>query len=145
VPVVGLRYFTVYGPRQRPDMAIHRLIEAGLGRGRFSLFGDGSQVRDFTYVADVVDATVRAARADITPGTIYNVAGGSEISLAGLIDIIAEHLGNPIPIDRGPEHLGDVQRTGGDVTAAATELNWNARTSLHDGLLNQIAWHRSRR
>src|SRR5690606_34569310 len=76
VPTVSLRYFTVYGPRQRPDMAMHRLVASALGGPAFPLFGDGSHVRDFTYVADVVKANVAAATADVARGTVINIAGG---------------------------------------------------------------------
>ncbi len=94
---VALRYFTVYGPRQRPDMAIHRLLRATETGEPFTVFGDGSQIRDFTFVGDVVRATVAAASADLAPGTVVNVAGGSSVSLAELIDIVGDVTGTQVP------------------------------------------------
>ena len=137
--MVGLRYFTVYGPRQRPDMAFRRLCEAAIHGHVFPLFGDGSQSRDFTYVTDAVDATYRAALADeIAP--IYNVGGGEESTLADAIDLLESIAGRPIALERHGSQVGDVRRTAADTTLARTMLGWAPETSLADGLAAAYAW-----
>ena len=145
VPTVALRYFTVYGPRQRPDMGMHRLIEVALGSGSFPLFGDGTQVRDFTYVDDVVEANLRAATEPITPGLVVNVAGGGAATLLDVIAIIEGLTGQPVVLDPQGEQPGDVVRTGGDTRRAAEALGWKPMVSLEEGLARQVEWHRSRR
>lgn len=141
-PVVALRYFTVYGPAQRPDMAIHRLIESAMTGAPFPMYGDGSQIRDFTYVGDVVSANVAAATADIPPGTAINVAGGSSILLSDLVDLIAAEVGAAVPIEQYDAQPGDVQRTGGSVDLAHELLGWHPVTSIEAGIAAQVAWHR---
>jgi nucleoside-diphosphate-sugar epimerase len=145
IPAVCLRYFTVYGPRQRPDMATHRLIEACLGGAPFPLFGDGSQIRDFTYVEDVVSANVAAATADVAPGTVVNVAGGSSCTLAHLVALVGELAGREVPLDRRPGQAGDVERTGGSIEQARRALGWEPRVDLRTGVGRQLEWHRRRR
>ena len=146
VHTVALRYFTVYGPRQRPDMAMHRLVEASLGGPAFPLFGDGSQIRDFTYVSDIVTANLRAAdRHDIEPGTVANVAGGDEASLAEIIALVGELTGDDVPLDRQPAQAGDVRQTGGSTDRLLALLDWQPSTSLREGLASQVDWHRSLR
>jgi nucleoside-diphosphate-sugar epimerase len=145
VPVVSLRYFTVFGPRQRPDMATHRLIEAAVGGGSFPMYGTGNQVRDFTYVADVVAANVAAATAPVEPGTILNIAGGGAVTLAELVATVERITGRAIELDRLPEQKGDVHRTGGATDAARSVLGWVPVTPLEQGVERQVAWHRRRR
>ena len=146
VPTVSLRYFTVYGPRQRPDMAHHRLIEAALDQTPFPLFGDGDQVRWFTYVDDVVDATHRAGLTpDVDPGTVLNVSGSEFVTLGRLIDLVGDAVGQPVPIDRQPAQAGDAAKTGGSTDRIAEVLGWSAKTSLADGIAAQVRWHRNRR
>lgn len=145
VPAVSLRYFTVYGPRQRPDMAIHRLVEAALNGTSFPLYGDGNQVRDFTFVDDVVAANLAAADVDVEPGTVVNVAGGSSIDMNGLIHVVADAAGAPITVDRMATHAGDVARTGGSIEMAERLLGWLPNVALADGVRAQVAWHRARR
>jgi UDP-glucuronate 4-epimerase len=142
---VALRYFTVYGPRQRPDMAFHRLIEGALRRDPFPLYGDGSHVRDFTYVGDVVRANVLAGAADVEAGTVVNVCAGGSTVLRDVIDAVGDAVGSPVPIEQHPEQAGDVQRTGGSNDAARRLLGWEPQTSLADGIAAQVAWHRARR
>lgn len=144
VPTVSLRYFTVYGPRQRPDMAIHRMCEAALRDISFPLYGDGSASRSFTYVDDVVDATVRAASASLSPGAVCNVAGTDRASVAELIDTVGDLSGRRIAVESRPAEKGDVRRTDGDTHRALAELGWHATTSLRDGLRAQLEWHRAR-
>jgi nucleoside-diphosphate-sugar epimerase len=140
---VSLRYFTVYGPRQRPDMAMRRLADAAVAGTPFSLFGDGRQVRDFTYVADVVAANLAAGFADVAPGTVVNVAGGSNAVMADVIRLIGELAGSPILLERSGSEAGDVQRTGGSTERAHQLLGWEPRVSLEDGLAAQVAWSAS--
>ncbi len=141
VHAIALRYFTVYGPRQRPDMAMHRLIEAAINGSVFPMHGDGEQVRDFTYVADVVDANLLAATVAAPAGSVVNVAGGSAVTLREVIRIVEEMVGRPVALDRGPAQPGDVRRTGGSIERAAQVLGWRPRVSLRDGLSNQVTWH----
>jgi nucleoside-diphosphate-sugar epimerase len=142
LPTVALRYFTVYGPRQRPDMAFHKLIEGARRGAPFPLYGDGSQVRDFTFVGDVVRANVLAADAGVAPGTVVNVCAGGSTVLRDVIDAVGDAVGSPVPVERHPEQAGDVQRTGGSNDAARRLLGWEPRTSLADGIAAQVAWHR---
>lgn len=141
VPTVSLRYFTVYGPRQRPDMALHRMIEAALDGRPFPLYGDGQQIRDFTYVDDIVDATVRAATADVKPACVINVAGGSSVPLVDLIRLVGAIVGHPVEIDRRTEQPGDVGATGGTIRRAWNLLCWEPATGLESGLEHQVGWH----
>jgi nucleoside-diphosphate-sugar epimerase len=145
LPVVSLRYFTVYGPRQRPDMAMHRLIEAALSGEEFPLFGDGHQIRDFTFVGDIVEANVAAAGADLAPGTVLNVAGGTATTVLEIIEIVEELTGSPIALDRRPQAAGDVMRTGGSADRAASLLGWEPAVGLRHGLERQVSWHLERR
>lgn len=142
---VSLRYFTVYGPRQRPDMAIHRLIESALDGTPFPLFGDGSHVRDFTFVGDVVAANVAAGAADVEPGVVLNVCAGGSTTMRELISTVGETVGRPVPVDRRPEQPGDVERTGGDGSLARAVLGWEPQCQLADGIALQAEWHRTRR
>jgi UDP-glucuronate 4-epimerase len=141
---VGLRYFTVYGPRQRPDMAMRKLCEALLDGARFPMYGDGSQSRDFTHVADAVDATFRAGLAD-APAAVYNVGGGHEATLAEIVALLAELSGREIALDRRPEQAGDVRRTAADTTRAAGDLGWRPSVGLREGLRSQLDWVTARR
>jgi UDP-glucuronate 4-epimerase len=139
---VGLRYFTVYGPRQRPDMAMRRLCEAAAGGPRFTLHGDGLQSRDFTHVSDVVTATVLAGQAeDVDP--VLNIGGGHEATMREVIAILRSH-GGQLNILRGPDQRGDVRRTGADTTLARTQLNWQPAVDLVDGLRTELDWVRDR-
>jgi len=143
VPTVSLRYFTVYGPRQRPDMAIRRLADAAVGGTAFSLFGDGRQVRDFTFVSDVVAANMAAAFEDVPPGTVINIAGGSHAVMADVISLIGELAGSRVDLQRAPKEAGDVQRTGGSTERARELLDWEPRVSLREGLAATVDWARS--
>lgn len=142
--VAAMRYFTVYGPWQRPDMAIHRLFRAALGGPAFPLRGSGEQRRSFTFVDDVADATVRAVRRQ-TPHSVFNIGGGEVISVRDLIDRIEHLTGRSIAIEQLPPSPGDPRRTAADVSRARAELGWNATTSIDDGLRAQWAWHEGQR
>lgn len=140
VPAVVLRYFTVYGPRQRPDMALHRLIDATRGGPPFPLHGSGEQVRDFTYVDDAVDATVRAASAELAPGEVLNVAGGDSATLNALVELTGRTVGQPVPIEHLPAQPGDVTHTGGDIHRAGALLGWEPAVLLVEGVRRQVEW-----
>jgi UDP-glucuronate 4-epimerase len=142
---VSLRYFSVYGPRQRPDMSIHLLTEAALHGTPFPLLGDGTQVREWTFVDDVVVAARLAASADVLPGSVFNISGGSSTSVQELIAMVAEEVGAPIQIDPQPAEPGDVHRNGGSIVRAREQLGWTPKVGLADGLASQVAWHRARR
>jgi UDP-glucuronate 4-epimerase len=139
---VSLRLFTVYGPRQRPDMAMHRLCRSALDGIPFPLYGDGSAERDFTYVEDVVRAFVAAADADVEPGLVCNVAGGEPVRLSSVIERVGELAGAPVVLDRRDAQPGDVARTGGSIERAGMRLGWKPTVSLDEGLRAQVAWHR---
>ncbi len=144
VSTVSLRYFTVFGPRQRPDMSIHRLCEAAIHGTSFPRYGDGSQIREFTFVDDIVRANLLAADREVAPGTYCNLAGGGEIALSGLIDLVGELAGAPVTIDEEPRQAGDAFRNGGSIERAGEVLGWKPEVSLRDGLHAQLAWHRAR-
>jgi UDP-glucuronate 4-epimerase len=136
---VVLRYFTFYGPRQRPDMALARIVDA-LARGSsFELYGDGLQSRSFTYVADGVDATIRAmerARA----GSVYNVGGGEEATMREAIATLERVSGRTLDLVESPSAAGDVRRTSADAIRIGRDLGWRATTSLEVGLRAQWEW-----
>lgn len=137
IPVVGLRYFTAYGPRQRPDMAFHRFIGQLLAGHPITLFGDGRQQRDFTYVDDVVRATVLAS-AHGRPGEVYNVGGGHQVVLLETLDLLGELLERPVEIQHLPAAAGDVRATGADGTRARETLGFTPEVGLREGLIAQV-------
>ena len=140
---VSLRYFTVYGPRQRPDMAFHRLIRAMLTGGGFRLFGDGRQSRDFTYVGDIAQATVTAALAGATPGGVYNLGGGSRVSVNQVIALLEEITGGRATIQRLAVAKGDVRDTEADTSRARDELGFAPGYDLKRGLAAEAEWVRA--
>ncbi len=140
---VGLRYFSVYGPRQRPDMGIARFIDAGLHDRPIHVFGDGRQLRDFTYVGDVVDGTIAALEA--APGSLYNIASGRPVALLDVLEMLEQGLGRPLDVRLETAAVGDVRDTHGGTALAAAELGFTARTSLAEGLAAQIAERPERR
>jgi len=136
---VVLRYFTVYGPRQRPDMALARIVDA-LARGAsFELYGDGLQSRSFTYVADVVAATL-AAMEQAPAGALYNVGGGVEASMRDAISTLEQISGAMLAVVERPTAAGDVRRTAADTRRIEHDLGWRAETALADGLQAQWEW-----
>jgi nucleoside-diphosphate-sugar epimerase len=140
VPTVRLRYFTVYGPRQRPDMAFHKFILAMLRDEPFPLYGDGEQTRDFTFVGDVVEATLRAANAP--PGSVFNVAGGSQVTVNQVIATLEDLVGRPARVDRQSRRAGDQRHTWAETSAAQDALGFAPCVSLREGLSEEVAWLR---
>jgi len=138
---VALRYFTVYGPRQRPDMAFARMVAAAARDEEFELYGDGSQSRSFTFVRDVVDATIRSL--DAPPG-IYNVGGGEESTMRDALALLEEIAGRPLRVRYGPSQTGDMQRTSADTARLQRAIGWRATTSLRDGLAEHWQWASAR-
>ena len=139
VPTVSLRYFTVYGPRQRPDMGFNRFFRAILDGKPLVQFGDGLQTRDFTFVADAVRATADAAVRGV-PGRVYNIGGGARVSLKEVFDLIARVSGRPITIDRQPPQKGDMRDTYADTTRARTDLGFAPSVTLEEGLRAMWQW-----
>ena len=134
---VALRYFTVYGPRQRPDMAFSRIVAALVTGGEFEIYGDGSQSRDFTFVADAVAATI-AAMSEAPAGATYNVGGGSEAALRDVVALVEELGGRSLDVRYGERAAGDVKRTLADTARVRSELGWEPRTDLRAGLAAQL-------
>ncbi len=139
LPVVALRYFTVYGPRQRPDMAFSRFITALSQDRPLPIYGDGGQRRDFTYVDDVVAATLAAAEAP-ADGVPINVGCGTTISIAETLELLGQLLGRAPTISIQPDQLGDMRATHADLTRARSLLGYAPTVPLAEGLRRQIAW-----
>jgi len=138
VPVICLRYFTVYGPRQRPDMAFHRFIRAMLEGREIVVYGDGEQTRDFTYVDDAVEGTVRAALSDAV-GDMFNIGGGSQVTVNHAIQVLETILGKQAQVQYVEPQRGDVRHTSADTRRAAM-LGYAPRTALFDGLQAEATW-----
>ena len=142
VPTVSLRYFTVYGPRQRPDMAFHRFVRSHLLGRPVTVYDDGLQTRDFTYVGDAVAANLLALEHG-TPGAAYNVGGGSRVSVNDVLGMIGEITGRPVEVRREERQRGDVRDTHASTERARAELGWKPATSLRAGLGAEIEWLRA--
>jgi nucleoside-diphosphate-sugar epimerase len=139
LPAVSLRYFTVYGPRQRPDMAFHKFLRATVLGEPVHLYGDGEQTRDFTFVADAVKATI-AAGVQGVPGRVYNVGGGSRVSMNTVVEMIARVAGRRPAVHIDPAQKGDMRHTYADTTSARRDLGFSPRTTLEDGLRAEYRW-----
>jgi UDP-glucose 4-epimerase len=139
VPTIALRYFTVYGPRQRPDMAFHKFIRAILDKEPIALFGDGEQTRDFTYIDDAVESNMLAMEHG-KPGTVYNIGGGSRISVNRTIEILEEITGIKAIVNKTGPQKGDVLHTWANTTRAQKDLGFLPRHSIADGLRNEVEW-----
>jgi len=144
VDTVALRYFSVYGPRQRPDMAFRRFCEAIVEGRPIEVFGDGRQTRDFTFVGDIVAATRAAADAETPRGRVYNIGGGHRTSLRCALEVLAGLAERPLDVRFAERESGDVQDTGADTARAAAELGFAPATALEDGLAAELAWVRER-
>lgn len=144
LPVTALRYFTVYGPRQRPDMALQRFM-VDLVEGReIEIFGDGEQTRDFTFISDAIDATVKASSADVV-GQVINLGGGSRVSVNRVIDTLEEISGIKARRKHLPAAPGDPRHTGASINLARERLAWEPRVSLGEGLRRQWEWFQESR
>ncbi|MBM3751195.1 MAG: NAD-dependent epimerase/dehydratase family protein [Acidimicrobiia bacterium] len=139
VPTVSLRFFTVYGPKQRPDMGFHRFIRAAITQTPITLYGDGEQTRDFTFVDDIV-AALMAAGDRGRSGAVYNIGGGSRVSINEVLAQIAHIAGHPLDIRREAAQKGDMRDTFADTTLARAELGFTPKTSLAEGLRAQYDW-----
>jgi nucleoside-diphosphate-sugar epimerase len=142
IPTVCLRYFTVYGPRQRPDMAFHRVIAGAVVGTTFEVFGDGEQTRDFTFVADAVSGTIAAAQRGI-PGTSYNIGGGSRRSMNEVLAVLGELLGRPVERAYGRQQLGDARDTAADISRARQDLGFEPSAEFDAGLKAQLDWQQA--
>jgi UDP-glucuronate 4-epimerase len=141
--VVTLRYFTVYGPRQRPDMGLHRFLAAVYSDQPITVYGDGQQTRDFTYVSDVVRANILAMTAPIHAEAV-NVGGGRQITLTELLDLLGWVTGRKLRVRHEPPRPGDARHTGADSTRAEALLGYQPCIDLADGLAAQAAWQAGR-
>lgn len=140
--ISSLRYFTVYGPRQRSDMAFTRWIKAAFDHRPLPLYGDGSAIRDFTYVADVVEATLRAGSLEAPGHTVFNVSGGNAAGLGEVFELIGRLTGETLTFDRLGSAKGDPAQTTGDTTRIRQMLGWQPSVALSDGLAAQVEWIR---
>jgi nucleoside-diphosphate-sugar epimerase len=139
-PVVVLRYFSIYGPRQRPDMAYHIFIESALDGRPITVYGDGEQTRSNTYVDDCVDATVKALKG-ARIGEVYNIGGGELLKLRDAIELIEEIAGRRVEIVRLPVRPGDQLITHADISKARAHFGFEPRISPRYGLERQLEWH----
>jgi UDP-glucose 4-epimerase len=139
VPATSMRYFTVYGPRQRPDMGFHRFIKAAIGNQPITLYGDGEQTRDFTFVTDAVAATIAAGEQG-KPGRAYNIGGGSRVSINHVFDIVGRVAGTALRIRREPAQKGDMRDTYADTSLARADLGFAPRVSLEEGIEAEYQW-----
>jgi nucleoside-diphosphate-sugar epimerase len=142
LPVTALRYFTVYGPRQRPDMAFHRFCRAMLAGDPIPVFGDGRQSRDFTFIADAIEANVRAWRR-AAPQGVYNIGGGSQVEVLEAIALLEKSLGVKAQVRFEPRPPGDPLRTRADATRLAADLDYRTTVGIADGLAAEAEWART--
>lgn len=139
LPTVSLRYFTVYGPRQRPDMAFHRFGRAVITGQPITIYGDGEQTRDFTFVADAVQATVAAGLKGV-PGRVYNVGGGSRVTVNEVLELLRRITQRPVRIERLPDQKGDMRHTYADTSLAERDLAFAPTITLERGLEAEYRW-----
>ena len=139
IPAVSVRYFTVYGPRQRPDMAFSRFMQAMTAGEDIEVFGDGEQTREFTYVSDAVDGTIKASTADVV-GEIFNLGGGSRVTVNKVLSTLEEISRLSIRRQNLPAAPGDPRHTGASINLARERLGWEPRVSLAEGLAKQWEW-----
>ncbi len=139
VPCVSLRYFTVYGPRQRPDMAFHRFLRAAIASQPITLYGDGEQTRDFTFVSDAVAATADAATRGI-PGRVYNIGGGSRVSVNQVLELVGRITRRRLDIRREGAQKGDMRDTYADTSRARADLGFAPSVTIEEGLAAEYEW-----
>ncbi|HEY9598847.1 MAG TPA: NAD-dependent epimerase/dehydratase family protein [Cyanophyceae cyanobacterium] len=143
VPFTSLRYFSVYGPHQRPDMAFHKFFKAVLTDEAIPIYGDGQQTRDFTFVSDVVAANLATATAPAAVGEIFNIGGGSRVVLAEVLDTMEQIVGRPIRKNYIEKAMGDARHTAADVSKAKQLIGYHPQVSLVEGLSQEWAWVQS--
>jgi nucleoside-diphosphate-sugar epimerase len=139
IPVVSLRYFTVYGPRQRPDMAFHRFIKAMLNDGNIEIYGDGEQTRDFTFISDAIEGNMLAMKSDAA-GEVFNIGGGSRVSVNEVLEGIQKISGKAARIVYRDIQKGDVRHTLADTSKARKHLGYVPKIDLNTGLTEQWKW-----
>jgi len=139
LPVISLRYFTVYGPRQRPDMAFSKFIRSNISNKEIEVFGDGNQIRDFTYISDIVEANILSMNSSSKSG-IFNIGGGSTHSVNQILEMIKNITGNENIIKFKPKQNGDVFKTESDIEKARKNLNYSPKIDIKKGLENQFQW-----
>jgi len=139
VPAVSVRYFTVYGPRQRPDMAFCRFFSAAMADQPIVIYGDGEQTRDFTFVGDAVAGTLAAGRQGRL-GAVYNIGGGSRVTMNHVLDLIARVSGRALTVRREAAQKGDMRHTYADTSRARQDLAWMPRVDLEEGLAAEHQW-----
>jgi nucleoside-diphosphate-sugar epimerase len=144
LPAVSVRYFTVYGPRQRPDMAFARFMEALVAGDAIEVFGDGEQTREFTYVSDAVEGTIKAATADVV-GQVFNLGGGSRVTVNRVLATLEDISGIKARRKTLPAAPGDPRHTGASINLARERLGWEPRVSLREGLTKQWEWFQAAR
>jgi len=143
VPITVLRYFTVYGPRQRPDMAFHKFFKAALTDEVVEIYGDGKQTRDFTFISDAVGANLAASTVNASVGETFNIGGGSRVALLDVLKTMEDIIGRPIKRNYRDFGLGDARHTAADVTKARSILGYNPQVSLKEGLTQEWQWLQS--
>ena len=142
LPVTALRYFTVYGPRQRPDMAFHRFCRSMIAGQPITVYGDGKQSRDFTFVSDAIEANVRAWKRSAPQG-LYNIGGGSQVEVLEAITLLEKSLGVKAQVKFEPRPAGDPMRTRADGSRLAADLGYATAVGIADGLAAEAEWARS--
>jgi UDP-glucose 4-epimerase len=139
LPITSLRYFTVYGPRQRPDMAFTKFIKANLSGDKISIFGDGNQIRDFTFISDIIDANLKCMKSEIH-GNVLNIGGGKTYSIMEILSTIEKITGIENNLIFTSEQKGDVKRTESDITKARKIIDYCPKIDVVEGLTSQISW-----
>ena len=140
VPVTALRYFTVYGQRQRPDMAFHKFFKAAIEGKAIDIYGDGQQTRDYTFVKDIVAANLAAGKVSEAVGEVFNIGGGSRVTLIELLDLMEKVMGQPINRNYQANALGDARHTSADITKAQKILGYIPQVCLLEGLTQEWYW-----
>lgn len=144
VPTVSLRYFTVYGPRQRPDMAFNRFMRSALSGEEILVFDDGNQSRDFTFISDIVQANILASRADTSENLVFNIGGGARVTVNQVIESLRDIIGSSVSIRYEERQLGDVKHTAADTNLAKNCLGYSPGVDLNSGLRAECDWMSSR-
>ena len=139
VPTTSVRYFTVYGPRQRPDMAFNRFLRAAIDGRPITVYGDGEQTRDYTYVSDAVDATIAAGEHGV-PGRAYNIGGGSRVTVNHVVEVIGRIIGKKVEVRREDAQKGDMRDTYADTSLARADLGFRPRVTLEQGIEAEYRW-----